>query len=72
MAALRSRADSMPEPSATLTPRMMVNTVPRAKNEVKLVTILVIRSRMDSTESRFTAETVVSTMALPLAVSMVS
>lgn len=51
---------------------MMVNTVPKAKNEVKLVTILVIKLRIDSTESRFTAETVVSTMALPLAVSIVS
>ena len=71
-AARRSMAEIMPLPSATPTPIMMVKTVPRAKKPVKLLTTVVTRWRMESGVSRLTAFTVFSTMALPLAVSMVS
>ena len=65
---LRSNADINPVPSATPTPIMMVNTVPSAKNPVKLDTTVVTMWRMLSGARRFTACTVFCEIS-PLALS---
>ena len=58
-ATFRKRADINPVPSATPTPIIIVNTVPKAKKPVKLLTTVVTIWRMLSGARRLTAATVV-------------